>query len=78
MMAWRNFIKRRTERGSDPTTPAMILGLTDRPWSWARLLSQRLFVKRIGLSESWMRVYRREILTPQIGANTRHRLIHAF
>ena len=78
MMAWRNFIKRRTERGSDPTTPAMILGLTDRPWSWARLLSQRLFVKRIGLSESWMRVYRREIVTPQIGANTRHRLIHAF
>ena len=78
MMAWRNFIKRRTERRSDTTTPAMILGLTDRPWSWARVLSQRLFATRIGLSESWMRFYRREILTPQIGSNTRHRLIHAF
>jgi len=34
LMAWRNFVKRRTERRSGALTPAMTLGLTDRPWSW--------------------------------------------
>ena len=75
---WRNFVKWRSERKPDRTTPAMRLGLTDRPWSWARVLAQRLFVDRVGPSESWMKIYRRDWITPAVGRNVRHRLKHAF
>jgi transposase-like protein len=45
-IAWRNFIKGRSERRPDPETPAMRLGLTQRPWSWRMLLARRLFPAR--------------------------------
>ena len=37
---WRNFIKGVSERRNDRTTPAMKVGLTDRPWTWTRLLPE--------------------------------------
>jgi len=43
---WRNFIKGRSERRPDRRTPAMLLGLTDRPWTWRRVLARRLFATR--------------------------------
>ena len=43
---WRNFVKKRSERRSDPTTPAMLAGVTDRPWSWSRALARRIFPDR--------------------------------
>jgi hypothetical protein len=73
---WRNFVKSRTERRSDRTTPAMKIGLTTEPWSWARVLAQRLFPTRHRVPEPWMRIYRRQILTPEVGRNVEHRLIH--
>ena len=78
MMCWRNLIKGLSERKRDPTTPAMRLALTSRPWTWRDVFARRLFPGRIGVPASWMRIYRREWITPAVGRNTRHRLRHAF
>lgn len=78
MAIWRNFVKGRSERKPDPTTPAMWLGLTPRPWSWSRVLAQRLFVDRLRLPRGWMKLYRRDWITPALGKNSRHQLKYAF
>ena len=75
---WRNLVKRRTERRPDDTTPAMMVGLTDRRWSWRRVLSRRLFYNRIQLPEPWPELYRRDWTTPLLPSNARHRLLRAF
>lgn len=77
LAVWRNLVKRRSERLADAPTPAMCLGLTHRPWSWVRVLSRRRFVTRVGLPDCWMKLYRRELVTRDIGPNTRHRRVHA-
>jgi transposase-like protein len=77
-IVWRNLIKGRSERKPDPTTPAMWLGLTDAPWDWKRLLSERLFPSRIRVPEPWMRIYRRKWITPAVGRNQIHELRYAF
>jgi len=78
LAAWRNFVKARTERRPDPTTPAMWVGLTREPWTWTRLLGQRLFPWCMRVPESWGRVYRRELITTAIGPNRVHALVNAF
>jgi hypothetical protein len=75
---WRNLVKRRSERKPDPRTPAMVLGLTDVPWSWSRVLGRRLFPSHLALPASWARLYRRDWVTPELGRNTRHSLVQAF
>jgi hypothetical protein len=75
---WRNFVKGVSERKNDPTTPAMKLGLLNRPLRWAEVFARRLFPGRIDLPEGWMRVYRRLWITPAVGRNQRHNLRHAF
>jgi len=75
---WRNFVKGRSERKHDPTTPAMRLGLTDRPWSWARVLAHRLFPDRHGLDPVARLLYDRGWTTPELPANTRHRKRFAY
>jgi hypothetical protein len=59
MAVWKNFIKARSERAPDRTTPAMRLGLTDERWRWERILSRRLFPTREPVSESALRIYRK-------------------
>ena len=54
---WKNFIKARSERAPDRTTPAMRLGLTDTPWTWDRLLTRRLFPLRESVSPSGRKLY---------------------
>ncbi|NIM02332.1 MAG: hypothetical protein GTN89_16390 [Acidobacteria bacterium] len=44
---WRNMIKLVSERRSTRLTPAMRLGLTSRPWTWAEVFSERLFECRV-------------------------------
>ena len=78
MMCWRNFVKGRSERRPDPTTPAMGLGLTSRPWSWRDVFARRIFPARVDISPSWMRIYRRMWTTPAVGRNLRHQLKLAF
>jgi hypothetical protein len=44
---WKNFIKGRSERRPDRSTPAMRVGLAEAPWRWERVLSRRLFPGRL-------------------------------
>ena len=54
---WKNFIKRRTERRPDRSTPAMRLGLADERWEWERIFVRRLFPTREVLSNSALALY---------------------
>jgi hypothetical protein len=75
---WRNFVKKRSERRSDPTTPAMMAGVTDRPWSWSRVLARRIFPDREPVRGIWEVLYRRDWGTPALPANTRHRAVFSY
>ena len=77
MVVWRNFIKGRSERKPDRRTPAMLVGLTDEPWGWQRLLARRLFPSRQALPPGWRTFYRRDLVTPEVGRNQRHRAVYA-
>ena len=59
MAVWKNFIKGRSERRPDRRTPAMMLGLSDKRWSWEQVLRQRLFPTRAQVPHSWITLYRR-------------------
>lgn len=76
--AWRNFIKARSERHPRDGTPAMRLGLADRPWGWSRLLSRRLFPRREAVPACWDAIYRRDWTTPLWKNNSRHQLSRAY
>ena len=43
LAVWRNLIKRVSERRPATETPAMRLGLTERPWTWGDLFQRRIF-----------------------------------
>ncbi len=74
---WRNFVKQRSERRPDGTTPAMLVGVTLAPWTWGRILARRLFPDQLEVPAPWLELYRREWITPG-GPNSRHRLSLAF
>lgn len=62
---WKNFIKSRSERRPDRSTPAMRLGLTDTPWRWEWVFSRRLFPNRVEPSESAHKTYWKQ-WTPEL------------
>ena len=70
MAVWKNFIKARSERAPDRTTPAMRLALTEERWRFERILARRLFTHRERVSESALRVYRK-LWTPGLPAFVR-------
>jgi len=59
MAVWKNFIKARSERAPDRTTPAMRLGITDERWRFERILARRLFPHREPVSDSALRAYQK-------------------
>ncbi len=59
LAVWKNFIKSRSERRPDRTTPAMRLKLTDARWRWERLLTRRLFPDREGMTETARAIYQK-------------------
>lgn len=61
----RNLIQGVSERRNDRTTPAMRLGVTDRPWLWRDVLAERRFPTRIPLGESASGVYHRTMHDPR-------------
>ncbi len=75
---WRNFVKGRSERKPDPTTPAMRLGLASEPWTWRQVLSRRLFPAREQPTAIETTLYRREWFTPVLPKNRLHQLRQAF
>ena len=56
---WKNFVKGRSERKPDRRTPAMLLALSEAPWSWSKLLRQRLFPAREPVPAPWRKLYGR-------------------
>jgi hypothetical protein len=76
--AWRNFVKRRSERRHNDTTPAMMLGLSDRRWTWRQLFAWRLFPNRYRLDPFERRLYQQRWETPVLTGNARHALHLAY
>jgi hypothetical protein len=74
---WRNYMKKRWEKGP-PETPAMLLGLADRPWRVTDVLSHRLFFEKASLTRRWENYYRRDVKTAALPVNRRHQLRYAF
>jgi transposase-like protein len=74
---WRNYIKRRREKGVRVTS-AMLLGLTHRPWRLRDLLNERLFFEKRVLPSRWKQYYRREVTTRALPVNRTHALSYAF
>jgi hypothetical protein len=72
MAVWKNFIKARSERALDRTTPAMRLGLAEGRWRFERLLTRRLFPGRESVSESALRAYGKEWTPALPKLNRRH------
>ena len=78
-VVWRNFVKPRSERKPHPPdTPAMRRGLAKTPWSWEKVLAQRLFVTRTKLPAVWHELYNRLWITPAVGRNRPHSLVRAY
>ncbi|HEU4929228.1 MAG TPA: hypothetical protein VFU38_05310, partial [Candidatus Krumholzibacteria bacterium] len=74
---WRNYLKRRREKGTCVTS-AMLLGLANRPWHARDLLAGRAFYEKTHLSDRWRDYYRRRIRTSALAVNRTHRLRYAF
>jgi transposase-like protein len=77
-VVWRNLVQPRSERHPGAGTSAMRRGLTEHPWSWEKLLAQRLQPSRVGPPESLLRYYRRDLVTPGLRFERRHDLRRAF
>ncbi|HTO90161.1 MAG TPA: hypothetical protein VMJ70_03420, partial [Candidatus Sulfotelmatobacter sp.] len=58
----------------DGGTPAMRLGLRDRPLSVGEILKWRLFPQRVGLPQPWQEYYRRVVPTSPILNPRQHSL----
>ncbi len=77
LQVWRNYIKRRREKGSRVTS-AMRIGVATRPWTVRDLLGERRFFEKTPMSVCWRRYYRREVETRAIRVNRTHNLRYAF
>jgi hypothetical protein len=77
LQVWRNYIKRRREKGTRVTS-AMLIGVASRPWRVRDLLSERRFFEKTPMSECWRQYYRREVKTRTIPVNRTHQLRYAF
>ena len=74
---WRNYMKRRHEKG-DRVTSAMLLGVARRPWRVRDVLDGRLFFDKVALTERWEQYYRRGVETRALPVNRAHQLTYAF
>jgi hypothetical protein len=72
LLCWQNFTKQFSERHGGGT-PAMWLGLRDRPVPIREILKERLFLTRVELPEEWARYYRGDIRTRRMARESRHR-----
>jgi transposase-like protein len=76
---WRNWVKSFSERKrkSEKETPAMRLGLTDRPFTVDDVLKARLFPSQIQLPEPWASYYWRRVPTRPLPRSREHRRRYA-
>ena len=73
LAVWLNFAKQCSENHGGGT-PAMRLGLTDRPIPTRELLVRRLFPARVRLPEPWAGYYAGQVRTSRIANERRHAL----
>lgn len=73
LLVWLNLGKPFSERHGGGT-PAMRLGVTDRPLPVRELLRWRRFPSLVRLPEPWASYYRGEVRTPTIPNESSHRL----
>lgn len=74
---WRNYGKKRSEKGPR-VTPAMLMGLVDRPLTFRHLLRRRLFANHFRLPPPWHKYYRGVVHTRALAVNRRHTLTYAY
>ena len=77
MLVWRNYVKLQREKRCQHT-PAMLLGLVDRPLREEEILAVRLFVTQIPLPPLWQDYYWRRVRTRRLKSNPEHTLKYAF
>lgn len=76
LAVFRNLIKKLTERRPCRLTPAMLVGLTEEPWDWDRLLARRLFFTHLPLPALYLQIYKREIRTAGLKVNRPKHNLH--
>jgi hypothetical protein len=75
---WRNFMKTRSEqRPSRSCTPAMLLGLENRPLTLEDILHRRRFPTLVPLPDRLARYYWRQVPTRQVPNGRTHALKYA-
>jgi transposase-like protein len=74
---WRNYVKKRWEKGPD-VSAAMLKGLARRRLAIHDLLRRRLFRWHQELPERWSQYYERRIVTAALATNRLHSLSYAF
>jgi hypothetical protein len=75
-LVWRNYLKLRREKRCR-STPAMLIGLLDRPLTEEEVLVRRLFVRHLALPPLWADYYWRRVETRALKVNRRHELKYA-
>jgi len=77
LQVWRNYSKRRREKGPRVTS-AMQVGLTGRPFKIQHILAARRFYGHVRLTEVWQGYYRGTVQTRALRVNRAHVLTYAF
>ena len=77
LQVWRNYVKRRWEKGPIET-PAMLKGLLPAPLTVAEVFARRMFPGRLELPPRWKEYYRRRVTTRALPRNRLHDLKYAF
>lgn len=77
MLAWRNYVKPFSERRRG-ATPAMRLGVCDRPWKVEEMLAERIFPSQVPLPERYARSYWGQVPTRMIPNAVEHRKVFAM
>ncbi len=77
LLVWRNYVKRRWEKGARET-PAMLKGLAKQPLRVGEILRERLFPGKVSLPERWRQYYWSQVFTRALPSNRCHDLRFAF
>jgi hypothetical protein len=77
LVVWRNYVKRRREKGP-AQTPGMLKGLTEKCLRVVDIIRERLFVSRISLPGRWQEYYWSRIPTRALRTNRQHKLTYAY
>ncbi len=78
LLVWRNYMKRRREKGRRSPTPAMELGLLGRPLEIKELFTERIFRGHCELPPRWSDYYDKIIETRALPRNRKHELSYGY